>query len=130
MIMAGVLERAAVGGDPRFSVKGGVALELRLRDRARATKDIDVVLQHTDADLARTLERALTGDAYQGFTFRRKGEPLLLENGTVNMEFAVSYRGGAWMSITIDIARAELGESEIEWVRAMPLQMCSASTDQ
>ena len=121
MIMAGVLERAAVGGDPRFSVKGGVALELRLRDRARATKDIDVVLQYSDADLARTLERALTGDAYQGFTFRRKGEPLLLENGTVNMEFAVSYRGGAWTSITVDIARAEPGESEIEWVRAMPL---------
>ena len=121
MIMAGVLERAAVGGDPHFSVKGGVALELRLRDRARATKDIDVVLQHPDADLARTLERALTGDAYQGFTFRRKGEPLLLENGTVNTEFAVSYRGGAWTSITVDIARAEPGESEIEWVRAIPL---------
>jgi len=45
-----------------------VALELRLRDRARATKDIDVVLQHPDADLARTLERALTGDAYAART--------------------------------------------------------------
>ena len=93
MIMAGVLERAAVGGDPRFIVKGGVALELRLRDRARATKDIDIVLQDTDADLARTLERALTGDAYQGFTFRRKGEPLLLENRTVNEELVTDYAG-------------------------------------
>jgi hypothetical protein len=26
--------------------------------RVRATKDIDIVLQHTDANLARTLERA------------------------------------------------------------------------
>jgi len=121
MIMAGVLERAAGGGNPRFIVKGGVALELRLRDRARATKDIDVVLQHPEADLVRSLERALTGDAYQGFTFRRKGEPLLLENGTVNMEFAVTYRGGAWTGIVVDIARAEPGESEIEWVQAIPL---------
>ena len=121
MIMGGVLERAAAGGNPRFIVKGGVALELRLRDRARATKDIDVVLQHTEADLAHTLERALTGDAYQGFTFRRKRDPLLLENRTVNMEFAVSYRGGAWTGIVVDIARAEPGESEIEWVRAIPL---------
>ena len=88
MIMAGVLERAADGGNPRFIVKGGVALELRLRDRARATKGIDVVLQHREADLVRSLERALTGDGYQGFTFRRKGEPLLLENGTVNMDRA------------------------------------------
>jgi hypothetical protein len=121
MILAGVLERAADRGAPRFSVKGGVALELRLGDRARATKDIDVVLQHPDADLARTLERALTGDDYQGFSFRRKGEPLVLDNGTVNTEFAVSYRGGAWTSVTVDIARAEPGEAEVEWVRAIPL---------
>ena len=121
MILAGVLERAADGGAPRFSVKGGVALELRLGDRARATKDIDVVLQHPDADLARTLERALTGDDYQGFSFRRKGEPLVLDNGTVNVELAVSYRGGAWTSVTVDIARAEPGEAEVEWLRAIPL---------
>ena len=58
-------------------MKGGVALELRLRDRARATKDIDVVLQHHHADLADTLERAVTSEPSQGFAFRRKGEPLL-----------------------------------------------------
>ena len=70
MVMAGALERAAASGQPRFTVKGGIALELRLRNRARATKDIDVVLQHVDADLARTLEGALSGEAYQGFTLR------------------------------------------------------------
>ena len=45
MIMAGALERASGAAGPRFIVKGGVALELRLRDRARATKDIDIVLR-------------------------------------------------------------------------------------
>jgi hypothetical protein len=34
MILAGVFERATDIGTPRFIVKGGVALELRLRDRA------------------------------------------------------------------------------------------------
>jgi len=121
MITAGVLERSAASGHPHFIIKGGVALELRLRDRARATKDIDVVLRHPDADLARTLERALTGDPYQGFSFRRKREPLLLDNGVVNMEFAVSYRGGVWASIAVDIARAESSESEVEWLKAIPL---------
>ena len=121
MIMAGLLERAANDAGPRFIVKGGVALELRLRGRARATKDIDVVLRDTEADLARTLERVLTDEAYQGFTFRRKAEPLLLDNGTVNVEFAVSYRGGVWTSIAVDVARAESNESEVEWVRAIPL---------
>lgn len=121
MVMAGALERAAASGQPRFTVKGGIALELRLRNRARATKDIDVVLQHADADLARTLEGALSGEAYQGFTFRRKGEPLLLDNGAVNLELAVSYLGGAWTTIAVDIARAEPGEAEIEWLPAIPL---------
>lgn len=90
MIMAGALERADGPGAPRFIVKGGVALELRLRDRARATKDIDIVLRDTKADLAEALEQVLVGEAYQGFSFRRKGEPLLLDNGAVNVEFAVS----------------------------------------
>jgi hypothetical protein len=121
MIPAVVLERATLAGAPRFVVKGGVALELRLRDRARATKDIDVVLQHDHADLADTLERAVTSEPSQGFAFRRKGEPLLLDNGTVNVEFAVTYRGHAWTSVDVDVARAEAGESEIEWLAAIPL---------
>lgn len=121
MIMAGALERATGGDDPQFIVKGGVALELRLRDRARATKDIDVVLRDQEADLADALEQALTGDSYQGFSFRRKGEPLLLDNGAVNMEFAVTYRGQPWTSISVDVARAEAGESDVEWVEAIAL---------
>ena len=63
MIMAGVLERATGADSPLFIVKGGVALELRLRDRARATKDIDIVLRDPTADLADSLEQALTGEA-------------------------------------------------------------------
>lgn len=57
MIMAGALERATGVDGPQFIVKGGVALELRLRDRARATKDIDVVLRDKEADLADALEQ-------------------------------------------------------------------------
>ena len=93
MIMAGVLERATNADSPLFIVKGGVALELRLRDRARATKDIDIVLRDTIADLSDSLEEALTREPYQGFSFRRKGQPLLLDNGAVNMEFGVTYEG-------------------------------------
>ena len=121
MIMAGVLERAESVGSPRFFVKGGVALELRLRDRARATKDIDIVLRDPRADLADSLELALTGDPYQGFSFRRKGQPLLLDNGAVNMEFAVTYRGQPRTSISVDIARAEASEADVEWVDAIVL---------
>ena len=121
MIMAGVLDRATNADSPLFIVKGGVALELRLRDRARATKDIDIVLRDTTADLADSLEEALTGEPYQGFSFRRKGQPLLLDNGAVNMEFGVTYKGQPWTSVTVDIARAEAGEVDVEWVDAIAL---------
>ena len=121
MIMAGVLDRAASSEGPRFIVKGGVALELRLRDRARATKDIDIVLRDPTADLVDSLEQTLVGEDFQGFSFRRKGQPLLLDNGAVNMEFGVTYRGQPWTSISVDIARAEAGEAEVEWVDAIAL---------
>ncbi len=122
MIMAGMLERAAAEpSGHRFTIRGGVALELRLRDRARATKDIDVVLHDDHADLARALERVVMAGDYQGFEFRRKGKPLLLDNGTVSMELSVTYRGGIWTSIVADIARAEPGEAEFERVPAIRL---------
>jgi hypothetical protein len=126
MMLGGILEQANERPDGyRFTVKGGVALELRLKDRARATKDIDLVLHHEDADLARALEQAvMTGDGHgdQGFRFRRKGDPLVLENRTISVEFAVSYHGGAWTSIIVDVARAEPGESDVELVPAVPLK--------
>lgn len=34
-------------------------------------------------------------DDYQGFAFRRKGEPLVLDNGAVTLQFGITYRGGA-----------------------------------
>jgi hypothetical protein len=132
MILAGLLEKAKRGTEGyQFTIKGGVALELRLKDRARATKDIDLVLHHEDVDLARALEDAATtrgARGYQGFDFRRKGEPLVLENRTISVEFAVTYRGGTWTSIIVDVARAEPGEADIELVPAVPLQAATGLT--
>jgi hypothetical protein len=58
------------------------------------------------ADLADSLEAALTSEPYQGFSFRRKGQPLALDNGAVNVEFGVTYRGQPSTSVSLDIARA------------------------
>ncbi len=123
MILAAVLERSA--GTPngcRFTIKGGVALELRLRTRARATKDIDLVLHDVDAELAWALERAVADQECQGFIFRRKGEPLHLDNGTASVQLAVTYHGDAWASIAVDLARAEPGEADVDLVPAIALE--------
>lgn len=130
MVLAGVLERFAAEDDGcTFTVKGGVALELRLGKEARATKDIDLVLHDAASDLVGALEQAvaLTGPGsgsrdipgYQGFQFRRRRPPIRLDNGAVNVELRVSYRGGDWTTISVDIARAEPGESETEMLAAV-----------
>jgi len=98
MALAGALERS-VNFAPRvglkryrFTIKGGVALELRLRERARATKDIDLVLHDARADLAVALERAIS-PGYGEFQFQRRREPIVLDNGAINVELAATYRG-------------------------------------
>ena len=52
MALFGALERAAPDhAPPRFLLKGGVAIELRLRTGARATKDVDVVFEGEPGEL-------------------------------------------------------------------------------
>ena len=46
MALAGALERAAEQdrAEPQFTVRGGVAMELRLEGKSRATRDIDLTI--------------------------------------------------------------------------------------
>lgn len=41
--LAGTLEAVRAGGEPRFLIKGGTSMELRLGLGARVTKDVDIV---------------------------------------------------------------------------------------
>lgn len=72
MMIAGALARV-VGPDDRaaFAIKGGIAMELRVGDRARATRDIDLVLRGDTDRLADLLDAGL-GTPYNGFAFHRR----------------------------------------------------------
>jgi hypothetical protein len=60
MMLCGALDRASVPqGGRRCVVKGGVALELRIRGRARATQDLDVVIACEEHELVVVLDEAL-----------------------------------------------------------------------
>lgn len=121
MAMAGALRQAVREGEdgPAFVVKGGVALELRLRDRARATRDLDVILNRDDGDPLDALEEALA-QPYEGFTFRRKGSEFRMPNGAVRARVQVSFHGREWGTVEVDIARRE-GETEVDLLPAIPL---------
>ncbi|HEU0054143.1 MAG TPA: nucleotidyl transferase AbiEii/AbiGii toxin family protein [Longimicrobium sp.] len=121
MALGGALEKAGYAGEgPRFSVKGGVALELRFPGRARATKDLDLVLNHPDDDPVEALDAALGGEC-EGFTFRRRGEAEELPAGAVRVDVSVRYGGKGWARIQVDLARRETPSPEVEMVDGLDL---------
>jgi hypothetical protein len=95
------------------------ALELRLRDRARATRDLDLILEQDGGDLLTALEDVLA-EPYENFTFRRKGEEHRMPNGAVRVKVQVSFRGREWGTVEVDVAHRE-GETEVELVPGIPL---------
>lgn len=115
--IVGSLRRAGVArtGGPKFTVKGGVAMELRLGDRARATKDLDLILDSEGTDALQELAVALEAP-YEGFTFLIKGEPHLMPNGAVRVEVAIRYRGSSWDTVPVDISRREGESIDVELV--------------
>jgi len=129
MVIGGRLEevsRSYVGA--RFIIKGAVALEMRLPKRARATKDIDLVIDEADEDdLAAVLREALRDD-YQDFSFRVKGEPYVMPTNAVRVEVAMDYRGRSWSTVQVDLSRQEGGATEVEMVDALELKPFGLST--
>ena len=113
MILASKIEGSSgTEGAPTFVIKGGVALEMRLRDRARATRDLDLIVVVTDADdLMGALRGALEGP-YQGFTFRVKDDPYSMEDGSVRVEVVLEYRERGWGTVRVDLSPAEEHRAE------------------
>lgn len=121
MILGGALERAGYNGSGRrFTIKGGVALEMRLRHLARATRDLDLILLAGESDPAAELEGALRRP-YEGFTFRLRSEPEVMPNGAVRVEVALQYFGKAWGTVQVDVGRDEADGAEVELVEALSL---------
>jgi len=129
MVLAGRLERANwESDDATFTLKGAVALEMRLPARARATKDIDVIAEaEDDRGLAELLEQALS-EEYQDFAFRIKDDPYVMPNGSVRFQVALEYRGRSWSTVQVDVARGGGDTAEVELVGPLALEPCGLDT--
>lgn len=123
MILCGKLERASPTSEgPRFMIKGAVAIEMRLPAKARATKDIDLVVEDPgDRELTAALRDALE-DGYQGFAFRVKGEPHVIRNDSVRVDVALEYKGRSWGTIQVDLSPQEGDRTEVELVEPLELE--------
>jgi len=104
LALCGVLERAAADGLlGGYYLKGGVAMELRFAQRARATKDLDLGLQGDRAARVREFEQALKL-GFDQFSFRIKPAIRQMDLAdTVRIDVAIQYRTRAWQTIEVDL---------------------------
>lgn len=124
MAVAAVLERTGGGGlNTFFALKGGVALEMRLGGRARATRDVDFsYLGPTTNDLVSVIEEALS-TPYGLFSFQRTGKPLDMNRvNTLRLEVKVNFNGSDWGTVIVDVNRGEEASVELEMVDAFDIQ--------
>jgi hypothetical protein len=131
LALCGVLERAVSDGIlDRYDLKGGVALELRFAEGARATKDIDIGVSAKREKRLLVFQDAVAL-GFDEFTFQLKGKPLSMDKvDAVRLELAIRYRTRAWQTIEVDLGSSGTGAVDlvvptIRGVAAMGLRVPS-----
>ena len=114
LAICGVLERALADGLlGTYYLKGGVAMELRFAQRARATKDLDIGIEGTRAGRLQTLSEVLKV-GFDHFTFRVKSRTRDMEQAdTVRIQVAVEYKTRSWQTIDVDLGPATFGHTDL-----------------
>jgi len=126
--VCGVLERAVQEGLlGNYYLKGGVAMELRFAESARATRDVDIGLTGDRTERLGIFRDALAL-GFDEFSFQLKGKPLRMDKvDAVRLEVAVKFRTRAWQTIDVDLGAAGIGavdfvEPSVRGLAAMGLK--------
>jgi hypothetical protein len=119
MVLLGALDRVRES-DPVFLLKGGVAIELRLRNQARATKDVDLVFFGDPEDLARDLDRALT-EPYSEFGFQREEITAGGDGRFQRLDVKLLFRSRSWITLRLEVAGPDSRATDGEPVPAIPI---------
>jgi Nucleotidyl transferase AbiEii toxin, Type IV TA system len=126
MALLGALERANEGRDEPnkgLLLKGGVAMELRLGVKARATKDVDFVFHGPLDALIADLDEAFV-EPYSGFTFER-GEPKPIRHtGSYRFDVKLYYgeKRQSWQTLQVEVSPAEIDPLESDEVPAIGIE--------
>jgi hypothetical protein len=123
MAIGGALARTGDGGiGSHFSIRGGIALELRRPGTVRATKDLDLTYHGSQTDMVLALEEALE-TPFARFRFQRTGAVFEMERaGSLRVEIGVRFDGTEWGTLPLDLTRSESPAETIELVAAFDLQ--------
>ena len=122
MIVTAVLDRVRdEDGEPIFLLKGGLALELRLQLRARATGDYDAAFRARTEEVIDHLDEALA-QPWNNFNLTRDTPETISNTKAVRVRLRLSYKGRSWSSVQLEMAPVEgrMGR-ELDRVKAMSL---------
>lgn len=99
-----------LGTLPPFLIKGGFALELRFRARARSSRDVDIVLPLPKEELVDALIAALRNE-WSGFSFRIKSPPD--DRGHAHrLVIGSSYLTREWTTFDLDLVHGPVDDCE------------------
>lgn len=118
-----LLARLAVVAANQWVVKGGFALDLRLTDRARSTRDIDLAWRESDIELTEALIEASSQDAGDFFTFiiERSDEPRDRLGGAHRFRVSASLAGRLFDTFVLDVGTLDDTLTSIEVVSTIGL---------
>ncbi len=122
MIVTAVLDRVRdEDGEPIFLLKGGLAMELRLQLRARATGDYDAAFRARTEEVIDRLDEALA-QPWNNFNLTRDAPETIPNTQAVRVRLRLSYKGRTWGSVQLEMAPVEgrMGR-ELDRVKAMSL---------
>ena len=115
IVIAAIQRAKYEDGLPRFLVKGGAYLELRLGLKARATKDIDALFRGNFDDFFAVLDEALA-DPFDGITFQRTELEVINVPGRRikprRFDVRLQLRGKTWRRIRVEVAADEAGAGD------------------
>jgi predicted nucleotidyltransferase component of viral defense system len=99
------------GSLPPFLVKGGFALEARFRSQARASRDIDFVIEAQKRELVDAAIEAMRTE-WSGFAFSIKGDPEEREH-SYKFEVSALYKGQDWSTFEVELVAGEVADAEM-----------------
>jgi hypothetical protein len=122
-IVADALSDATVDGASLFELKGGAAIELRLRSNSawtpRASKDLDTTYRGAFDQIDAAVRSALAED-YQGFSFRLQDDGEFPRHRRYIV--SVSYQGSSFSRVKLEVSAYEGILRPTELVSAPSLQ--------
>lgn len=123
MVVTAVLDRVRdEDGEPIFLLKGGLAMELRLQLRARATNDYDAAFRVRAEEIIDHLDEALARP-WNNFNLTRDAPQTITNTKAVRVRLRLTYKSRSWGSVQLEMAPVEgrMGR-ELDCVKAMSLE--------